>query len=115
MREWASLRDAYGPAGYVAALHLAAAIIASNGGPEDAAVVRQRYTQAAVSLRRFQLPALSRVLRGSAGVRLTAFRLRMAGGLEGEPEQGELGEGVDQVERVVAERLIRVEGEDWER
>src|SRR3954453_13201851 len=31
-----------GPAGYVAALHLAASILASNDGPEDSAQVRHR-------------------------------------------------------------------------
>ncbi|WP_460666444.1 hypothetical protein [Kribbella swartbergensis] len=37
--------------GYVAALHLAAAIVASNDGPEDTAVVRQRYEDEVADLR----------------------------------------------------------------
>jgi hypothetical protein len=41
-----------GPGGYVPALHLAAAIIASNDGPEeDTAVVRQRYAYELADLR----------------------------------------------------------------
>jgi hypothetical protein len=39
------------PSGYVAALHLAAAIIASTDGPEDPAVVRQRYERELADLR----------------------------------------------------------------
>jgi hypothetical protein len=39
------------PSGYVAALHLAASIIASNDGPEDSAVVRQRYEHELTGLR----------------------------------------------------------------
>jgi hypothetical protein len=37
--------------GYVAALHLAASIIAANDGPEDPALVRQRYEQELTDLR----------------------------------------------------------------
>jgi hypothetical protein len=39
------------PSGYVAALHLAASIIASNDGPEDSAVVRLRYEHELTGLR----------------------------------------------------------------
>jgi hypothetical protein len=39
------------PSGYIAALHLAAAIIASNDGPEDSASVRQRYESELADLR----------------------------------------------------------------
>ena len=38
-------------AGYVAALHLAASIIASNDGPEESALVRQRYEHEIADLR----------------------------------------------------------------
>lgn len=39
------------PSGYVAALHLAAAIIASTDAPEDAALVRRRYDRELTELR----------------------------------------------------------------
>jgi hypothetical protein len=39
------------PGGYAAALHLAAAIIASNDGPEDPALVRRRYEHELADLR----------------------------------------------------------------
>jgi hypothetical protein len=39
------------PTGYLAAMHLAADIVASNDGPEDAAVVRRRYEQEVADLR----------------------------------------------------------------
>jgi hypothetical protein len=39
------------PGGYIAALHLAAAIIASNDGPEDRALVRRRYEHELADLR----------------------------------------------------------------
>jgi hypothetical protein len=39
------------PSGYVAALHLAAAILASNDGPEDNAVIRRCYEREVADLR----------------------------------------------------------------
>jgi hypothetical protein len=39
------------PGGYVAALHLAASIVASNDGPEESALVRQRYAHELADLR----------------------------------------------------------------
>lgn len=48
LAEMAALRA---PAGYIAPLHLAAAIIASHDGPEDPRVVRQRYPTELARLR----------------------------------------------------------------
>ncbi|MFG1820432.1 hypothetical protein ACGFIF_42215 [Kribbella sp. NPDC049174] len=47
----AQMSAQHDPSGYVAALHLAAAIIASNDGPEDTAVVRRRYAHEVADLR----------------------------------------------------------------
>ncbi len=47
----AQMSAKHAPSGYVAALHLAAAIIASNDGSEDAAVVRRRYEHEVANLR----------------------------------------------------------------
>jgi hypothetical protein len=42
----AEISERHAPAGYVAALHLAAAIVASNDGPSGTAVVRHQYSDA---------------------------------------------------------------------
>jgi hypothetical protein len=47
----AQMSAQHDPSGYVAALHLAAAIIASNDGPEDTVAVRQRYEHEVADLR----------------------------------------------------------------
>src|SRR5262249_34913281 len=47
----AEMSRQHDPSGYVAALHLAASIIASNDGPEDSAVVRRRYEHELTDLR----------------------------------------------------------------
>ena len=47
----AQMSAQHDPSGYVAALHLAASIIASNDGPEEKAIVRQRYAHELADLR----------------------------------------------------------------
>ena len=55
----ADMAERHAPAGYVAALHLAAAIIASTDGPTDAALMRQEHADAVQRLHALALRNLS--------------------------------------------------------